>query len=77
MNDGVFNRRLSETARKIKNESAAARFPAVQAMLNNMPPTPKEIDLIKLQGPWLGFGYPLKDSGGRYSITVLNGGPKK
>ena len=70
MRDHVYNRQLEETAIEIKNEAAAARFASLQKMLGNLPPTPAELDRIRIKGPWPGFGYPQKSSSKRYNFTV-------
>tara|TARA_R110002167_G_scaffold14447_10_gene58770 strand:+ start:1232 stop:1474 length:243 start_codon:yes stop_codon:yes gene_type:complete len=71
MREGVYKNRLKKTCEEIKNEAAAERFAALQKMLGNLPPTPYELSLIKLNGPWPGFGYPIKDKNNRYSQTVF------
>jgi hypothetical protein len=71
MHEGSYKNRLKRTCEEIKNEAAANRFAALQKMLGNLPPTPSELALIKVKGPWPGFGYPIKDKNNRYAQTVL------
>jgi hypothetical protein len=76
MREGVYRNRLKQTSEEIKNKAAAERFAALQKMLGNLPPTPHELSLIKLNGPWPGFGYPIKDKNNRYAQTVFKNSSK-
>jgi hypothetical protein len=70
MHEGHYKNKLKRTRKEIMNEAASERFPALQKMLGNLPPTPSEIALIKAKGPWPGFGYPEKNKSKRYNQTV-------
>jgi hypothetical protein len=71
MRDGDYKRKLDLIKSDSMRSAAAERFPALQKMLGNLPPTPAEIEKIRLEGPWVGFGYPLRDGQNRYVQTVI------
>jgi hypothetical protein len=56
MKDGILDRKIRESKKRMENEVAAVEWPRICRALGNLPPTPTEISLVKELGMPKGFG---------------------